>query len=248
VRAARTDDMNNAAWAPDGRRMLVSRQREPRGIHVVDPDGSNATQVTAPPLGWSDHMPVALGGGIAFTRIDERGGRSFLYRVALDGSGLERLTVGQQDGDAAPFPGGQRLAFSRKHDIYVLDVRTRVETRLTRTPARYKAGVAVSPDGRRIAFTRIDPGRLEQIFVMHAGGTETRRVSRGDHYDFLPRWSPDGTRIAFTSVRDGTNGVYTMRADGSDVRDVSRTPLWLTMRPGRTVLQVNETLWAWAAP
>jgi hypothetical protein len=41
------------------------------------------------------------------------------------------------------------------------------------------------------------------------------------------------------------NGVYTMRADGSDVRDVSRTPLTLTMRPGTRMLQVTETLWAW---
>jgi len=40
-------------------------------------------------------------------------------------------------------------------------------------------------------------------------------------------------------------GVYTMRVDGSDVRDVSRTPLTLAMRPRTTVLQVNESLWAW---
>ena len=70
-------------------------------------------------------------------------------------------------------------------------------------------------------------------------------MSRGNYYDFLPRWSPDRTRIAFTSSRDGTNGVYTMNADGSDVRDVSRTPLTLAMRPEITVLDVNESLWAW---
>ena len=58
-------------------------------------------------------------------------------------------------------------------------------------------------------------------------------------------WSPDGTRIAFTSSRDGTNGVYTMNADGSDVRDVSRTPLTLAMGPRVSVLDVNESLWAW---
>ena len=104
--------------------------------------------------------------------------------------------------------------------------------------------MAVSPDGRRIIFTRIDPGRLEQIVVMNVDGTNTRRVSRGDYYDFLPRWSPDGTRITFTSSRDGTNGIYTMRQDGSDVRNVSGTPLTLTMQPGKTV-DVNETLWAW---
>jgi Tol biopolymer transport system component len=246
VRITDTADVNNnAAWAPDRRRVLVSRQREPRGIHVVNRDGTGMTQVTAPPPGWADHMPVALGEGVAFVRVDSGGAAKLLYRVDLDGTGLARLTSGTRDDDPAPFPTGDRLAFSRDNEIYVLDLRRGLESRLTRTPAVHKAGVAVSPDGRRIAFSRTDPGRVAQIFVMNVDGSGTRRVSRGDFYEFLPRWSPDGTRLAFTSARDGTNGVYTMRLDGSDVRDVSRTPQALTTRPGTTVLQVTETLWAW---
>jgi Tol biopolymer transport system component len=62
----------------------------------------------------------------------------------------------------------------------------------------------------------------------------------------LPRWSPDGTRIGFTSSRDGSLGIYSMRLDGSDVIDLSHTPGTLIMRPGMSVLQVTETLWAWA--
>src|SRR5262249_30580887 len=154
-----------------------------------------------------------------------------------------RLTSGLKDGNVLPSPNGDFVVFARGGDIYRRDLRHGTETRLTNTPAQYKGIAGVSPDGTKILFTRIDPGRFEQIFVMNIDGTHTTRLSRGDYYDFLPRWSPDGTRIAFTSSRDGTNGVYTMRADGSDVRDVSRTPLTLAMRPGITVMQVNESLW-----
>ena len=239
-----TEVHNSPAWAPDGQHVLVSRQSEPRGIYMVNVDGTGMTQVTAPPLGWFDHVPAALGEGIVFSRADSGDVSAAIYRVDVDGTGLTRLTKGA--GTAAPTKRGDFLVFGREGHVYLLDLRRGGERRLvTNAPKRYMALGALSPDGRQILFTRIDPGRLEQIFVMNIDGTGTRRVSRGDYYDFLPRWSPDGTRIAFTSNRDGTNGVYTMRADGSDVRDVSRTPLTLAMRPGMTVLQVNETLWAW---
>ena len=247
----RITDPNEAsdapAWAPDGRRVVFARVSGATGIYIVNTDGTGLTQVTASPPGWLDGGPLALGNQIVFVRSDtadtERQG--MIYRVNVDGTGLARLTSGSMDDHASPSPNGDFLVFRRDGDIYRRDLQRGTEMRLTNTPAQYKGVAGVSPDGRRILFTRIDPGRFEQIFVMNVDGTHVARVSRGNYYDFLPRWSPDGTRIAFTSSRDGTNGVYTMKPDGSDVRDVSRTPLTLAMRPGIGVSQVNESLWAW---
>jgi len=236
---------NDPAWAPDSSRILLSRDISgAHAIFIINVDGSGLTQITAPPPGWRDDLAVPLGTRIVFCRRDRRGGGR-LYAVNIDGTDLRPVTPGPNDDDPAPSPRDNTLVYRGGNDIYVLDLTTGAVKRLTNTPTLYKAGLAVSPDGSKIVFTQIDPGRLEQIFIMNIDGTNMRRVSRADHYDFLPRWSPDGQRIAFTSQRDGSNGIYSMRLDGSDVQDLSRTPASLAMRPGRNVLQVNETLWAW---
>jgi hypothetical protein len=235
---------DSPSWAPDGRHILVHRNvAGGGGIFLLSPDGTGMTQLTQPPPGWRDELAVPLGARVVFCRRGPQGDR--IYAVNLDGTGLTPLTPGPQDDDPAPSPLGDFLVYRRGFDIYRLEVESGVEKQLTNTPDLYKAGLSVSPDGSKIAFTRIDPGRLEQIFVMDIDGTHARRVSRGDYYDFLPRWSPDGQRIAFTSQRDGSNGIYSMRLDGSDVRDLSRTPGSLAMRPGVTMIHVNETLWGW---
>lgn len=40
--------------------------------------------------------------------------------------------------------------------------------------------------------------------------------------DYEPTWSPDGNRIAFVSNRNGALKVYTMRADGTELRQLTQ--------------------------
>lgn len=77
--------------------------------------------------------------------------------------------------------------------------------------------VDVSPDGRTLVFDLL--GDLYTLPI--AGGTATRLLT-GAAFETMPRFSPDGARIAFTSDRDGIENLWTMKADGTDLRQVSR--------------------------
>lgn len=85
---------------------------------------------------------------------------------------------------------------------------------------------AWSPDGEKIAFAATVDGQSE-VFVMNADGSDKKRLTNDVGFDSHPHWSADG-RILFNSARstpdrnaewsDQWHEIFSMRADGSDVR------------------------------
>ena len=75
------------------------------------------------------------------------------------------------------------------------------------------------PDGTRIAFVSLRAGN-EEIYVMHADGSNVVRLTQHPSIDTEPAWSPDGTKIAFTAWHATPSGadsnVYVLRVDGTN--------------------------------
>ena len=94
-----------------------------------------------------------------------------------------------------------------------------------------------SPDGRRIAFTRLaerapaprsrkgkkrrPAPRLRELWVMRAGGGHARRLKKLRDPVSSPAWSPDGRSIAFAMGETGRRGLYTLRTTGRGLRQVA---------------------------
>jgi TolB protein len=77
---------------------------------------------------------------------------------------------------------------------------------------------AWSPDGWKIAYTLVEGGEDQDIYVINADGTGQTRLTTVAGRDNYPAWSPDGSKIAFSSDRDqlGVLNIYVMNADGTD--------------------------------
>ena len=67
---------------------------------------------------------------------------------------------------------------------------------------------AISPDGRRVAFTvttvrESENKRHSEVWVVPVAGGEARRFTGSGYESSNPRWSPDGSWLLFTSQRPG---------------------------------------------
>jgi Tol biopolymer transport system component len=127
-----------------------------------------------------------------------------------------------------------------RYDIYTA-ARGGGDVRRLTNYGTYTAEAVVSPDGRRVVFTSRKDGDLD-IYTMAVDGSDVRRLTTTPGYDGGPWWSPDGTRIVYRAwhppdsaglaeyralladdlVRPSRMELWTMNADGSDQRQITR--------------------------
>lgn len=68
---------------------------------------------------------------------------------------------------------------------------------------------AVSPDGKRIAVTRIVEAGRHELWLYGVGSSTPSRLSTTGAVNNMPVWSPDGQRVVFNSVRPNP-GLYSV--------------------------------------
>lgn len=75
--------------------------------------------------------------------------------------------------------------------------------------------------GHKFLITSVRTGDTEIFLVDPDIGDAVNLTRSPKSEERYPCWSPDGKEVAFTSNRDGTYNLYVMKADGSDVRQLT---------------------------
>lgn len=161
-----------------------------------------------------------------------------IYIANLDGSGLRRIsssTAIEVEPKVNPKTGAEIVFVSGRsgpQQIYRMTMEGADVERLT--PGEGEASnPSWNPDGEHIAFAWTQgyaTGNFN-IFVMDVATREYTQLTHGEGRNENPSWAPDGKHLVFSSNRTGSFQIWSMLADGTQLKQLTTqgnnwTPVW----------------------
>jgi TolB protein len=183
-----------------------------------------------PKFGGTNLSPAWSGDGTKLAFSSSRSGDPEIYIVDQTGGNLKRITSAKGP-DVSP-------VWNRKTDaqiawvsgrtglpqIYTMEADGTNVQRLT--DQGYAVSPAWSPNGQflTLAWTRhYGPGApgSEDLYIMDVASKQIVQLTHDGGRNDFPSWSPDGRHIVFQSSRSGSEQIWSMLADGSNVKQLT---------------------------
>jgi TolB protein len=226
---------------------FVSKRTGSKEIWMMDYDGANQQQVTH--LGTISLSPRISpdGSRLAFSSMTKSGWEIMMYSFDLNRM-VAFQRFGGMNLSPSWSPEG-KIAFSSSRNgypnIYVVDASAGNSRRLTNdkgpqiytmeadgtnlqrvTDQGYAVSPNWSPNGQFLTFSwmrKYGPGEpgSNDLYLMDVASKQWVQLTHDAGRNDFPCWSPDGRHIVFQSHRSGTDQIWTMLADGSNVKQLT---------------------------
>jgi|SRR5579872_7123851 len=199
-------------WTPDGRYYLFIVEAVSGGnVWAVKEPGvlgraSTPVQLTTGPLSFNSLTPSVDGKRIF---VDASQGRGELVRYDPKSSQFLPFLSGISAGELDFSRDGQWITYASYPDGAIWRSRRDGSDRLQLTYPNGLDGLPRwSPDGTRIAYVSIQPGRPWKIYLVSAQGGAPEELLPSDEGEADPVWAPDGKRLAFGRRGVTSGGIY----------------------------------------
>jgi len=222
-------DAVQPVWSPKGTRIAFwANSGGQRDLWTIAASGGPPAAVTSDTA--TDWAPEWSSDGRWLYFVSDRGGSPNLWRVAIDqdsgaaSGAAEAVTNGVRPMGSARFArGGARMvlnAFDRSCDLSLYDFDPQHPDRIAQPRASIHSPslgwCAPSKHAEWLACT--SRSGQEDLVLMRADGSETRRLTDDPVKDRIATWSPDDRTLLFMSTRSGQWELWQIGADGSGLR------------------------------
>jgi dipeptidyl aminopeptidase/acylaminoacyl peptidase len=160
-------------------------------------------------------------------------GRFELYTMNLETKEITQISDGQlPKGIRAGYLWGRddrTIYFTKdndgdeKHDIYSIDIVTKVVTQLSKTPDAQDIPSDVSPDGKWLLFNANRDNGQMNLYRMHLLSKKVEQLTNHTNPATGGEYSKDGLWIAYTTNEEKNlvnDDIYLIKSDGSDQKRV----------------------------
>ncbi len=246
------------SFSTDGARIAFTSWRDGNAeIYVMDADGSKVRRITNHPA--FDNYPVFSPDDtqIAFqSNRDDEHVEVYLQNLN-DSSPPKRLTRSASLTGLAPrswsADGTRMLVYTNQNglnQIAAIGIEPSPVELVLKDDAADLGSPRLSRDGKLLLHEARLSDRSLELRLTDLETTHTRRLFKTEpnypvQFHLTPAWSPDQSLIAFTDRVNGNSEIFTMKADGSELRNLTRNPL-LDATPvftadGREIIFARDT-------
>lgn len=241
------------SWMPDSRHIVVAlaaEQDAPAHLWMADTRSDDLTPLTTSNAGES--RPAVAPDGRSLIYVQSTLSVDVVSVSLQDGSAGTLISSGRYEGMAAWSAKAEKLAWvtnrSGPYEIWVRS--TDGAERPVVTAEQFPDGLnkwfmnpALSPDGQRLIFARIDSNSMGRLWMISlSGGAPVQLTNVEADGESCGAWSPDGSRYVYLQVESGKKSLMTVKTSGNAApielrKDVSFYPPdwspagdWITFR------------------
>jgi TolB protein len=220
-------------WSPDASRVAFTCYAQPGSGGVLTAQICVYSTLTSHLISWphfrgTNSSPSWSPDGSQLMFMSSMLGSPELFIADASGQHPKRLTYSNGANTSPSWnpKTGQQVAFVSDRggipQLFIMNADGSNQSKVNLPDMGYVIDPAWSPNGQLLAFSWRRPNGNYDLYVMEIVTQQLVELTRDSGRNERPSWAPDGRHLVFESTRTGTRQIWSMLADGTEPRQLTK--------------------------